>query len=185
MLRGDMSPGDSFGCSVALEGNTTLIGAIGESASDSAFVFIREGDAWTRQATLLPAEVDDYDHIGGNVAFNGNIGIVGARLNYDTDGESVAGYLFSRAGANWTEHARLEPDSPAYSWIAPNVALDDDTAITGAEWYWPAGQDPGAAYVFRLFADDDVPATGIVGLALLLTAVVGTGAHFGRRPAGR
>jgi hypothetical protein len=35
--------------------------------------------------------------------------------------------------------------------------------------------------VFRLGPDPDVPATGIVGIAVLLLAVLGTGFYFMRR----
>jgi hypothetical protein len=47
-------------------------------------------------------------------------------------------------------------------------------------WDDDNGENSGSAYVFRLY-DDDVPATGIVGLALLLLAMLGTGVYFLRR----
>jgi hypothetical protein len=61
-----------------------------------------------------------------------------------------------------------------------SVALDGEGALVGALWDDANGSNTGSAYVFRVY-DDDVPATSLVGLAVLLVAVLGSGVYFTRR----
>ena len=72
----------------------------------------------------------------------------------------------------------LASDGAPYDLFGESVALDGDTAIIGAWRDDDNGWDSGSAYVFRLIPDEDVPATTVVGLALLLLAVLGTGVYF-------
>jgi hypothetical protein len=81
------------------------------------------------------------------------------------------------------EEAKLLPSDGEFGdEFGLSVALDGDTAVIGAHLDDDNGTQAGSAYVFRLY-DDDVPATSLVGLALLLMAVLGTGVYFVRRRA--
>ncbi len=66
------------------------------------------------------------------------------------------------------------------------MALSGDTAVAAATFDDHAGgDDAGAAYVFRLFQDDDgdVPAVRGIGTVLLLLVILGTGVYFVRQRA--
>ena len=59
----DAAPGDMFGFSVALSGETLVVGATGDDGAEgSAYVFVRSGEVWSQQQKLLssdPAAGDD------------------------------------------------------------------------------------------------------------------------------
>jgi hypothetical protein len=88
---------------------------------------------------------------------------------------------FSRADDGWLEVAKLSPPAGEGLRFGQSVAIDGNTVLAGAPYDAQAGQDAGAAYVLR-FYDGEVPASEGVGLALLLSAVLGTGAWFLSRP---
>ncbi|MGI9255302.1 MAG: FG-GAP repeat protein, partial [Salinispira sp.] len=50
LLASDGDGGDYFGCSVAMDGNTTIVGAYGDNDngtwSGSAYIFTRSGSSW-------------------------------------------------------------------------------------------------------------------------------------------
>jgi len=86
--------GDSFGWSVAVSGDTVVVGALDESssasgvngdqadnlASDSgaAYVFVRSGATWTQQAYLKASNTGANDSFGLAVAVSGGTVVVGA-----------------------------------------------------------------------------------------------------------
>src|SRR5206468_10083428 len=80
--------GDSFGCSVAVLGDTVVVGADGEasnaigvngnqannsaSSSGAAYVFVRNGTNWSPQAYLKASNTGADDRFGRHVAIDGN-----------------------------------------------------------------------------------------------------------------
>ncbi len=109
-LIGISQVGDGFGSSVAISGNTMVIGAPGEDSSSTgvnstpndfgsttggafyadsgaAYVFVRTAGVWTQQAYLKPATVGTTqagDGFGFSVAISGDTIVVGA-INEDSD----------------------------------------------------------------------------------------------------
>ncbi len=88
--------GDNFGTSVAISGNTMVVGTVGEdsnettitngssaSADDSAagagaaYVFVRSGNTWTLQAYLKASNAEAQDFFGTSVAISGDTIVVG------------------------------------------------------------------------------------------------------------
>lgn len=66
---------NSFGFSVALDGDTLVVGASGAMA---AYVFTRSAGIWTQQAYLQASNAEASDQFGGSVALSGNTVLVGA-----------------------------------------------------------------------------------------------------------
>ena len=162
LLANDRENSALFGNSVAIsaDGNTVLIGAIGEDTSPNtdngaAYVFTRSGTTWTQQSKLTASDAATADVFGRSVSLssNGDTAIVGARLE-DTSPSSGNGaaYVFTRSGGSWTEQQKLTAsDAESDDFFGTSVALsaDGNTAIVGA-----TGEDTspevlnGAAYVF-------------------------------------
>src|SRR5262245_35258394 len=88
---------DAFGTAIALDGDTMVVGAPGEAsaatgvdagasaeaddnapASGAAYVYVRVGGAWTRQAYLKASNTGAGDHFGCAVAISGETIVVGA-----------------------------------------------------------------------------------------------------------
>lgn len=86
--------GDTFGWSVAVAGDTIVVGSLNESsnardingdqnnnaapASGAAYVFVRSGGTWSRQAYLKASNSEANDNFGYAVAVSGDMVIVGA-----------------------------------------------------------------------------------------------------------
>lgn len=151
---GDGSGFDRFGISIALSGNTALVGAEGDTLNDdasaqgSAYVFVRNGEGnWLLQAKLVAADPDLTDHFGGAVALDGNTALIGAIGANDGCG---AAYVFVRSGTTWTQQQRLVLAAPeGADDFGVAVALSGNTALVGASQRDIGANDAqGAAYVF-------------------------------------
>lgn len=115
---------DRFGTSVAISGDTILVGAP-EAASDSGIVYVfkRTGTTWTEQAVLTASNADVNDAFGFSIGISGDTAVVGA-LNEqsnqrtitngptastnNTAGASGAAYVFVRTGDSWAQQAYLK-----------------------------------------------------------------------------
>ena len=83
LVAGDGAENDEFGTSVALSGNTAVVGAVfddvGANADQgSVYVFTRTGTIWTQQAKLTAADGAAGDRFGASVAASGDTVLVGA-----------------------------------------------------------------------------------------------------------
>ena len=156
LVAADGAANDQFGTSVALEGETALVGApshkVGSVTSAGAvYVFSRAGGAWTQQAVLTAAGAADYDFFGKTVAVSGDTALVSA-TGRALEGRENAGvvYVFARSAGVWSQQAELALPAPATDdQFGISLDLDGDTALVGS--YWRATGDlpkTGTARVF-------------------------------------
>lgn len=156
-----VNPNDQFGWSVAVSGDTVVVGAVGEQSSTTGinstpdestqaagavYVFIRSGTNWSQQAYLKAHQVSMNDEFGRSVAVSGDIVVVGAYHEdssssgvNSTPNESAAGagaaYVFARSGTNWTQQAYLKAHQVSTSdRFGTSVAVSGDTVVVGAIW---------------------------------------------------
>jgi len=140
--------GSLFGWSVALDGDTALVGARGgdypEEGAGGAYVFQRAADGWTREAELPLEGVDPADRGVWAVALDGGTALVGM------PGPNLA-YVFRRRDATWVREAVIEGvERDVWADFGWSVALDGDTALVGARNApAPNGDSTGAVHVFR------------------------------------
>ena len=171
----DAAEGDRFGDSVAISGETLVVGAILSGDQGSAYVFVRTGGVWTQQQKLEASDGEEVDGFGGSVAINGETVVVGASLL----GE--AAYLFVRSGGVWTQLQKLEAsDATPGDLFGASVAISGEIVVVGAPGD-PQGNDAGAAYVFvpgidlgltKSGAPDPVGAGNNVSFTLNVTNIV-------------
>lgn len=141
-----------FGYSIALDGDSLVIGAIGDyhagSASGSAFVFVRSGEAWTQQAKLIAADASTNDIFGNSVSISDDTAVIGAYQS----GTSFTGsaYVFARSGAIWTQQAQLiASDAAQGDHFGYSVDIHDNNILIGAPYDDnAAGNNAGSAYMF-------------------------------------
>jgi uncharacterized repeat protein (TIGR01451 family) len=136
---------DEFGFSVALSGDTAVIGAsyAGNGWAGQAYVFSRSGTTWTQQAELLASDGAPEDQFGWSVAVSGNTAVVGSV--YD-DGRTGSAYVYTRTGTTWTEQQKLTAsDAAPEDAFGGSVSIDGNTAVIGAGW---KDTFMGAAYVY-------------------------------------
>ncbi|MEY3231023.1 MAG: hypothetical protein RL689_1112, partial [Planctomycetota bacterium] len=147
---------DQFGVSVALSGDTAIVGAfvddVGANANQgSAYVFVRSGSTWTQQAQLTASGGAASDQFGVSIALSGETAIVGANLDdVGANADQGSAYVFRRTGSTWSQQAQLTAaDGAASDQFGWSVALSGDTAIVGAfADDVGANANQGSAYVF-------------------------------------
>ncbi len=140
---------DFFGTSVAVSGDTVVVGAELEGSSGAAYIFTRSGTTWSQQAYLKASNAGAYDdRLGNSVAVSGDTVVVGAFFeDSNTTGvnstpneiasNSGAAYVFTRSGTTWSQQAYLKAsNTPSGSGLGDNfgssVSVSGDTVVVGA-----------------------------------------------------
>jgi hypothetical protein len=153
--------GDEFGRSVAVSGDTVVVGAWAEdsnatgingnqadnsaSLAGAAYVFVRNGTTWTQQAYLKASNTGADDNFGTSVAASGDTVVVGApqedssavgingNQTDNTASQSGAVYVFVRSGTTWTQQAYLKASNTGvFDYFGVSVAASGDTVVVGA-----------------------------------------------------
>lgn len=133
LKSGNIDIEDGFGLSLALSGDTLVVGAPYEDSAatgidgdgddnlapdaGAAYAFTRSGSTWTQEAYLKASNTETGDQFGHSVAIDGDRVLVGAWLessnavNVDGDQsnndapEAGAVYAFQRTGSAWAQTA--------------------------------------------------------------------------------
>jgi hypothetical protein len=164
---------DSFGRSVAVFGDTVVVGAVFESSNatgvngdetdnsalraGAAYVFVRNGNMWSQQAYLKASNTDAGDRFGNSVSISDDTLLIGADSE-DSNAtgingnqadnnaqDSGAAYVFVRNGGTWTQQAYLKASNTnSFDIFGWSVAVSDNSAVVGA-------------------VDEDSDATGVNG----------------------
>ena len=157
LVADDGAAGDEFGSSIAIDGDTIVVGADADDVfantdQGSAYVFVRSGTSWAQQAHLFASDgsARDRDYFGNSVAVQGDTAIVGAFLNDSFNVNQGSAYVFVRSGTTWTLQQHLfAADGVIAQEFGSAVALDSDTVAIGA---WSdtlnGNTQQGSAYVF-------------------------------------
>jgi len=157
LIPADLAAGDQFGYSVAIDGDTIVVGADwvdlpGKSNCGAAFVFVRNGTTWTQQQKLIAFDGAASDFFGVSAGISGDTVVIGAPGD-NTSGGTNAGsaYVYVRQGTSWIEQDRLfASDAAANDFFSGYaVSIDGDTIVVGAiNDNTAAGTDAGSAYVY-------------------------------------
>jgi hypothetical protein len=186
---------DRFGSSVALSGNTLIVGAFyedssttgvnslpNESAIDSgaAYIFTRSGVTWSQQAYLKASNTGSGDFFGITVAVSGNTVAVGASdedssstgmnsVPNEGSQDSGAAYVFTGVGNVWGLRSYLKADNTGESdRFGTSVAMAGDTVVVGSALEATGFDGAGAAYVFTI--TPAAPTLSLSGKATIRTS---------------
>jgi hypothetical protein len=160
LLAKDGATGDNFGFSVAISGDTVVVGAenddIGRSVNQgSAYVFTRGAGVWTQLQRLNASDGAAGDQFGSSVAVSGDTAVVGAMFDdVGLNSDQGSAYVFTRSltpgGEVWTQQQKLTADDgAAKDQFGVSAALSGDTVIVGASLdAVGSNAAQGSAYVF-------------------------------------
>lgn len=150
--------GARFGCSVAISGDTIVVGSPDESGDASstgetpnenavqagaAYVFVRNDGQWTQQGYLKAANADPGDYFGYAVAIDGDVVVAGAWLEAGDSNSTAetpnnntrlagAAYVFERNAATWRQTGYLKsPNANDVDDCGVAVAVRGATAVMG------------------------------------------------------
>ncbi len=175
-LADDREAGDHFGYSVAMSGNTLIIGAQGddtEAGQDAGSAYLFDIPSRKQLAKLEPDDALEQDEFGPSVAISGVTAIVGAWKTDDNGNESGAAYLFDVTDpSNPVQIAKLLADDGAErDHFGASVAIFGTTALVGADDDDDNGFQSGSAYLFDTITGQQ--------MAKLLPDDGGEDFHFG------
>ena len=155
LIASDYQASDNFGWSVAISGDTVVVGATLEDPNNitdagSVYIFTRSGTTWTQQAKIQASDAQASDQFGESVAIDGDTVVVSAQYE-DPGNITTAGsaYIFTRSGTTWTQQAKLvASDYQTNDYFGVKVAISGDTVVVGANGEDTVATGAGAAYVF-------------------------------------
>jgi len=192
IVASDGASQDYFGDSVALDGDTLVVGAslkdIGHSDAGAVYVFVRTSSGWVQQQELISTDPSDGYLFGSAVAVSGDTLVIGCPFTY-LNGVGIGGaaYVYTRNGGVWTVQQRLAGasayDGDAFGYA---IGMSAGTIVVGAYGDLQNGLPSGAAYVFvrqgsvwslqQTLVPNDALVTGAFGTAAVIagnTAVIG------------
>ncbi len=142
---------DRFGYSVAIDGNSAIVGADQRDyagGSGFASIYQRQGNTWAEEVTLAPADLSAGDQFGSSVAISGNRAVVGA-IGQGPPGQlSGTVHVFEKTDTGWHRLCKLwSSDGVTGDEFGNAVAIEGNWIVVGAWW---KDDDTGAAYVFNV-----------------------------------
>lgn len=165
---------DHFGSSVAIDGDTLVVGArfadVTALAPDSGRAYVFERDmmgAWSEHASspleatdAMVSDADAFDEFGHSVAIHGSIIVVGApREDATTLGDdSGAAYVFERTGTDWVAGPKIvAPARFAFAQFGDCVSVYEDASgscriAVGAPLDRPGSEVSGSVSMFERVA---------------------------------
>lgn len=172
-----------FGSSLALQGNTLVVGgALGNGSA--AYVYTNVNGTWLEQAVLVPSGGAGTGFAGSplnGMALSGNTLAIGAPSESTPAGNTGSVYVFVNSNGQWTQQQRIMPADSLVAGFGLSVSLQNDNLLVGAPFTtWPNVFQPGAAFLFSRqsgawnqavrFDPVDVVAAGLFGEFVSLDA---------------
>jgi hypothetical protein len=150
LVASDANANDRFGISVAIDGNTAVVGAFQNDANapdcGAAYIYELSGSQWLQRQKLTPSDGSPGDNFGRSVAVESNTIVVGSYIGDSAEPNTGAAYVFTRAGALWTQQQKLfASDANANDRFGCSVSVKDNIIVVGA--YRDDGFS-GSAYIF-------------------------------------
>ncbi|MEO5624144.1 MAG: Ig-like domain repeat protein, partial [Dokdonella sp.] len=172
VATGQARAGDHLGWSVALSGNTALVGAPDDDFGNktdagSVYVFVRNGSVWSKQARINPGATAG-NRVGASVGLFSNTAVFGADGANNSRGLA---YIYSRSGTSWSLlNTVTASDGASGDHFGASVRNSGSLVVIGAPL---ASAGSGKSYLY-----------GLVGatyqeLAMLVATDNAAGDHFG------
>ncbi|MEE4271710.1 MAG: GEVED domain-containing protein [Thermoanaerobaculales bacterium] len=156
----DIADSDFFGYAVALDRLTAVIGATQDddfgSYSGSVYVFAGCGGSsveWTETAKTVASDGFADHQYAKDVAFDGDIAVVGAKYDDDLGSAAGAAYVLMRnlgGPDNWGELKKIyASDGYPDQYFGQRVAMSRDVVVIGTYQDDEIGDNSGAVYVYE------------------------------------
>ena len=144
---------DDFGGSVAVSGNTIVVGAPGKTvgttaSAGTAYLYKRSGSTWPPTAELVSPTA------GAAGAFGSSVAIVGKRIVIG-EMQASSAHVFTEAGTTWSREASLYGTINSDFGASVSMSTSSPEFVVGAPF-----EDTGHAYIFesdRIFSDGFQP----------------------------
>ncbi|MBW2291481.1 MAG: hypothetical protein JRG89_07880 [Deltaproteobacteria bacterium] len=152
LVASDGAEFDRFGGSVAIDGDLIVVGAstAGGVAAGAAYVFRLVGTRWVEEAKLTASDGAADDLFGRAVDVDGDVIVVGAQQADGSGASSGAAYVYRLVAMTWVEENKIvAADAAEGDFFGVSVSVSGDAVLVGATGSDDAGNESGAAYVYR------------------------------------
>lgn len=156
LIASDAQKRDSFGVSVAIDGDVIVVGAEreddGGTSAGAVYVFRLEGTEWVEEAKLLASNPQPRAELGRAVGVSGDVIVAGAHLeDHETAGvDAGVVYVWRYDGTAWVPEARLtSDDGESDDRFGRRLSISGDAFAVGTHRDDDAGNQSGSAYVIR------------------------------------
>jgi len=144
----------AFGHTVAVSGNTAIIGAPNETVNGAinvgtAYVFTFNGTTWTQAARLAASDGEMGDLFGSAVAIDNGTIVVGARGDDDGGGNVGAAYVFTGGGSSWLEADKLIPSTNTDNSVGYATVFAGDTIAVSGPFTGSGATNSGVVYIYE------------------------------------
>jgi hypothetical protein len=139
-----------FGTSVAISGDTIVVGDTSYNTPGTAYVFVKPASGWTNMtetAQLTASSGQTIDEFSESVSVSGNTVAVGAP---GADGSTGKTFVFVEPASGWTNMTQtatlVASDAEKDARVGNSVSISGNNVLVGAPN--PGNAIPGVAYVF-------------------------------------
>lgn len=145
-----------FGSSVDIDGDTLVVGAVGNDSSDengndasdmgAVYVFRRSGGQWDQEAKIEPEDGVTEDYFGNAVSIVGKRIVVAASAkDFGATKDVGKVYSYYRSGSKWLQSQSVTlPKIVKDSFFGSAIDYDGQRLVVGAQ----SVSDTGAAFVY-------------------------------------
>ncbi len=154
IVAGDGAQLDQFGASVAVAGDTLIVGAPNDdddgSGSGSVYVYRDNGASWTLEQKLTSNDASGGDNFGLSISLGEGVCVIGSPGDDAIFIDAGSAYVFRRALSFWTQEDKVTPSDPGLGDLFGRaVAISNDLVLVGASHDDDLGPQTGSAYAFR------------------------------------
>ncbi|MCW8802924.1 MAG: T9SS type A sorting domain-containing protein, partial [Ignavibacteriaceae bacterium] len=154
--------GDNFGCSVSINGDYAVIGAMYDEEkgidAGAAYIFQNQSGSWIQKQKLLASDGNVNHRFGAFVSIYGDYTVIGAPGSDGNESESGAAYIFKKDGENWVENKKIIAFEGHQNDAFGVVTINGNHIAVGAPNHAFGGYPrSGAVYMFELIADEWQP----------------------------
>jgi hypothetical protein len=168
LIASDGASSDYFGYSVAVDGDTVVVGARYDDDngvdSGSAYVYRFDGTDWI-ETKLLASDGATDDRFGISASVDGDTVVVGAYGDDDNGSNSGSAYVYTFDGSSWIETKLIASDGASSDRFGISASVDGDTVVVGSDYDDDNGSSSGSAYVYDLNESEfDCNSNGILDI---------------------
>lgn len=125
--------GDRYGWSVAVDGDTAVVGAYNRAiGTGTVYVWQESAGAWSLVDELTAPAADAIEWFGWSLDLDGDLMVVGAPLRDEAARDAGAVFVFERSETGWEHIETLySPDPLSDLQLGYDVAIHRDTVVAG------------------------------------------------------
>jgi hypothetical protein len=177
----------NFGQSVAVLGDTIVVGARYSNDGGYVYIYTWNGIDWQFQSRLQASDGEPDEYFGNSVAIFDDTIVIGAPNDNEGGIGAGAAYVYKRNGQFWYEETKLiASDAESYDQFGESVDVESNTIVVGSYAY--GDTDTGAVYVYKwdgvawneeakLLADNPMPGATLGESVVISNDTIAAGAQ--------